>query len=122
MLAVSHMVGDFIFQTDWQARTKKGGLGGNRESRRALASHMATYMLAFIPALIWLTEDVGPLVVVVAAGILIPHGIQDDSRLLARYAQSVKGLEIDAAPTVAVWIDQSFHSVALFVLALAIAA
>ena len=25
---VAHMVGDYLFQTDWQARHKRGGLSG----------------------------------------------------------------------------------------------
>ena len=25
---VAHMVGDYLFQTDWQARNKRGGLSG----------------------------------------------------------------------------------------------
>ena len=26
---VAHMVGDYLFQTDWQARHKRGGLSGD---------------------------------------------------------------------------------------------
>ena len=33
---VAHMVGDYLLQTDWQARNKRGGLGGDRVARRAL--------------------------------------------------------------------------------------
>ena len=50
LFAVSHLVGDFILQTDWQAHHKHGGLGRNPTSRRALISHVATYTLAFVPA------------------------------------------------------------------------
>ena len=28
----AHMVGDYLFQTDWQARHKRGGLTGDREA------------------------------------------------------------------------------------------
>ena len=51
---VAHMVGDYLLQTDWQARHKRGGLGGDRVARRALVTHVTTYTLAFLPALIWI--------------------------------------------------------------------
>ena len=47
VLAVCHMVGDFVVQTNWQAAHKRGGLGGERDASRALASHIATYTLTF---------------------------------------------------------------------------
>ena len=51
---VAHMVGDYLLQTDWQARNKRGGLGRDRVARRALVSHVSTYTLAFLPAFIWI--------------------------------------------------------------------
>ncbi|MGH2802932.1 MAG: hypothetical protein ACRDL4_07785, partial [Thermoleophilaceae bacterium] len=56
---VCHLVGDYLLQTDWQARHKRGGLGPDPQSRRALASHIASYTLAFVPALVWLSDDIG---------------------------------------------------------------
>ena len=35
---VAHMVGDYLLQTDWQARHKRRGLAGDPVSRRALFS------------------------------------------------------------------------------------
>lgn len=122
MLLVCHGVGDFVLQTDWQARMKHGGLGRDRERRRALAFHMSTYLRAFAPALVWLESEIGLAVVAVAAGIVVPHVVQDDNRLLAAHARRVKGLDLDASPPVAVWLDQSFHVVALFALVLVVAA
>ena len=57
---VSHLVGDYLLQTDWQAVHKHRGLGPDPVSRRALASHVATYTLAFVPALIWLGGEPQP--------------------------------------------------------------
>ena len=51
---VAHMVGDYLLQTDWQARNKRGGLSGDAVARRALISHVTTYTLAFVPAFIWI--------------------------------------------------------------------
>ena len=54
---VAHMVGDYLFQTDWQARHKKGGLTAGGVSTKALASHVATYTLAFLPAFVWIADE-----------------------------------------------------------------
>jgi hypothetical protein len=119
VLLVSHLVGDYLLQTDWQAVHKRGGLGPDSISRRALVSHVATYTLAFVPALIWLAGDLTALAVVgIAAGIAIPHLVQDDGRLLASYVQRVKGCDIVAFPLVGAAVDQTMHIVALFGLAL----
>ena len=119
VLLVSHLVGDYLLQTDWQAVHKRGGLGSNPVSRRALLSHVATYTLAFVPALIWLAGDLSVIAVIgVAAGIAIPHMVQDDGRLLAIYVKRVKGCDIVAFPLVGAAVDQTMHIVALFALAL----
>src|SRR3954454_9297652 len=87
---VCHLVGDYLLQTDWQALHKRGGLGSDPVSRRALLSHIATYTLAFVPALIWLADDIGAAAVGVAAVIALPHMVQDDGRLLTAYMLRVK--------------------------------
>ncbi|MFZ0039961.1 MAG: DUF3307 domain-containing protein [Solirubrobacteraceae bacterium] len=118
VFVVSHAVGDYMFQTEWQALHKHGGLGGDPIRRRALVSHIVTYTLAYVPALIWLWSSAGAGVFGIAALIALPHLIQDDGRLLARYAQAVKGADLNANPGLAISLDQSFHLLALFLLAL----
>jgi uncharacterized protein DUF3307 len=119
VLLVSHLVGDYLLQTDWQAVHKRGGLGADPVARRALLSHVATYTLAFVPALIWLAGDLSAIAVVgVAAAIAVPHMVQDDGRLLAIYVRRVKGCDIVAFPLVGAAVDQTMHIVALFGLAL----
>ena len=116
---VSHAVGDYLLQTDWQAVHKHRGLGPDPVARRALSSHVATYTIAFVPALIWLAGDLSAgAVVAVVAGIAIPHLVQDDGRLLALYVSRVKGCDIAAFPLVGAAVDQTMHIVALFGLAL----
>ena len=116
---VSHLVGDYLLQTDWQAVHKHRGLGSDPVSRRALGSHVATYTLAFVPALIWLGGDLSlGAVIAIGAGIAIPHLVQDDGRLLALYVSRVKGCDISAFPLVGAAVDQTMHIVALFALAL----
>lgn len=119
---VAHLVGDFLLQTDWQARHKAGGLGGDRTARRALAAHVATYTLAFVPAFVWLWEPLGAGVFAVAAIIAGTHFVQDDGRLINAYLTRVKGTSADARPLVAVAVDQTFHALLLFGLAVAVSA
>jgi hypothetical protein len=121
VLLVCHMVGDFLLQTNWQALNKHGGLGGDSVSRRALGSHIATYTLAFVPALVWIADefDAGT-AVASAAAIALPHLVQDDGRLLERYLDTVKKLDPSEQPVPALLADQTFHVVALLVVALVV--
>lgn len=122
VFAVSHLVGDFLLQTDWQATHKFGGLGANPESRRALLAHTVTYTLAFVPALIWLSTEIGAWAIGVAVLIALPHMIQDDGRLLDAYLRRVKRVQGDPPGGLRLALDQSFHMVFLFGLALLAAA
>jgi Protein of unknown function (DUF3307) len=116
---VSHLVGDFGLQTEWQALNKHGGLGPDPVARRALLSHIATYTLAFVPALIWLADDIGAGAALgTAALIALPHMIQDDGRLVRAYVARVKRSDPAENATVAVMVDQTFHMVVLLLLAL----
>ena len=116
---VSHLVGDFLLQTNWQATHKIGGLGHDPESRRALLSHTLTYTAAFIPALIWIGFEIGAgWAVGVALLIGTPHLLQDDGRVLDAYMRTVKGVGDDAPPGLRLAVDQSGHVIALFLLAL----
>lgn len=115
---VSHMVGDYLLQTDWQARNKRGGLGNDAVARRALVAHVSTYTLAFLPALVWIGSELEPVWAVVA-GVLIflPHLLIDDGRIVRIYLVRVKradGLNLGLAASV----DQSFHVLSLFLVAL----
>jgi hypothetical protein len=118
VFVVSHLVGDYLLQTDWQARHKRGGLGPDPLARRALASHVAIYTLAFVPALIWLAHDLGAGIVGIAGLVAIPHLVQDDGRLLSGYLRSVKGCSEATAAEIFTAVDQSFHIVTLFGIAL----
>jgi Protein of unknown function (DUF3307) len=122
LFAVSHLVGDYVLQTDWQALHKRGGLGSDPTARGALVSHIATYTLAFVPALIWLGIEIGPVGAIgVGAVIVVPHLIQDDGRLLGAYMRGVKGVR-EPSELLSMSVDQSFHFVALLGAALLAAA
>lgn len=114
---VAHMVGDYLFQTDWQARHKRGGLSGG-VAFRALASHVTTYTLAFAPALVWIGDVIGPgWALLAAALIFLPHLVLDDGRVVRLWLARVKGAErFDVG--LAASVDQSFHVLSLFLVAL----
>lgn len=116
---VSHLVGDFLLQTNWQAENKHGGLGPDPVRRRALLSHIATYGLAFVPAFVWLADDLGGWVAAVAAAVVLPHLAQDDGRLVNFYMRAVKHTRAAPADFVTIAVDQSLHIVVLFAIALA---
>lgn len=119
---VAHMVGDYLFQTDWQARNKRGGLSGPGVARRALLSHVTTYTLAFLPAFVWIATQLDAGWAVVAAVLIfLPHLVIDDGRIVRLYLSRVKradGLDVGLAASV----DQSFHVLSLFLVALLIGA
>jgi hypothetical protein len=117
---VSHLVGDYLLQTDWQARNKRGGLarGAAADARRALFTHVSTYTLAFVPVLV--VSDLGLELLWVVPAIFLPHLIQDDGRLLHTYMKRVKRLDPQENLAVSIAVDQTFHLLALVVLALLI--
>jgi Protein of unknown function (DUF3307) len=111
-LVVSHVVGDVLLQTEPQARAKGYGFG-NAEGRRALSGHIATYMLAFIPALVWIAVETSVLrAVVVAALVAITHLVIDDGRLVGNWLHTVKR-SVVPAPALSIAVDQSFHVLCL---------
>jgi hypothetical protein len=119
---VAHMVGDYLFQTDWQARHKRGGLTGDKVAFRALVAHVTTYTIAFIPALIWIgSETEWGVAVISGVLIFIPHLIVDDGRVVRVYLARVKhveGFDVGVASSV----DQSFHVLSLWLVALLLGA
>ena len=122
VLVVSHLAGDYLLQTEWQAENKHGGLGHDPVRRRALLGHVATYGLAFVPALVWLATDIGGWVALAAAAIVLPHLVQDDGRPVLAYLRVVKRTGAGRTDFIFMAVDQSLHVLALFVVALAVAA
>jgi hypothetical protein len=121
VFVVCHLVGDFLFQTDWQATHKDRGLAGDPVRRRALVAHVTTYTLAFLPALVWIGLELDLWRALLAAVVIfVPHLIQDDRRLLDSYMRRVKGPASVTSPGLLVAVDQSFHIVALLGTALLI--
>jgi hypothetical protein len=112
---VSHHVGDYLLQTDFQALNKSGGLDGDEKSRRALVNHGLTYTAAFAPALLGVARRRGiPRAVALAALITIPHLAIDDGRLVKTYMKRVKHIDGDENPSLTTSVDQSMHIVCLW--------
>jgi len=113
VLLVCHLVGDVLLQTEWQAGAKTRGFPDSA-GRRALSRHVLTYLVAFIPALVWIGED-RSVARAFAVGVLVlfPHVIIDDGRLVRSWLRVIKRAR---SPDVALLIavDQSFHVLCLF--------
>ena len=117
-LLISHLAGDFLLQTEWQAVNKRGGLRRDPERRRALLLHGLTYTAAYVPALIWLGDEIGPLgAALCALAITLPHIVIDDGRLLFAWMSRVKHND-DPERWLVAAVDQSFHLVCLLPVAL----
>jgi len=117
LFVVTHLVGDYLLQTDWQALHKRGGLARHAgEARRALFTHVGVYTLTFVPVL--LVAGLGWEALWVLPAIAIPHLIQDDGRLLHAYMKHVKHIDPTGNLPVSIAVDQTFHLVALLVVAL----
>jgi hypothetical protein len=82
-------------------------------------SHIATYTLAFVPALVWIGLDLNA-AAAVGLGLLIalPHLVQDDGRPVSAYLSRIKRTDADVHSLLFMAVDQSLHLVALFGVAL----
>jgi hypothetical protein len=120
---VAHMVGDYLFQTDWQASHKRGGLTGDSVSRRALLSHVTTYTIAFLPALVWIADRLDSVLIAVIAGALIflPHFVVDDGRIVTGYVRRIKRADVRNLGLLTS-VDQAFHILSLWAVAILVGA
>ncbi len=121
-LLAAHALADFVLQTDWQARCKRGGLGADTRSRKALGAHVGVYTLACAGVLSGVARQRGPLAAAAsAAAIAIPHAVVDDQRLLAAWMRRVKKVGPEPAPALlALAVDQSVHLLSLWAVARAL--
>ena len=118
---ISHAAGDILLQTDWQAVTKVAGLS-DIAGRRALTQHLGTYMLAFVPALVWVGVETSALrALAVGALIAIPHLLIDDGRIVNAWLHVVKHVQKPALG-LRIAVDQTFHAICLLGAALVAAA
>jgi Protein of unknown function (DUF3307) len=109
---VSHLAGDLLLQTDWQALNKVRGLA-DPLGRRALGWHVTTYMIAFVPALVWIGHNTSAgRALAVGVLIAVPHVLIDDGHFVRAWLRCVKHAA-DPEPGLSIAVDQSFHVVCL---------
>jgi hypothetical protein len=119
---VAHMVGDYLFQTDWQASHKRGGLTGDGVSRRALWSHVTTYTIAFLPVLVWIGIRLDlPIALIAGVLVFLPHLVVDDGRIVVGYVRRVKRADVRNLGLLSS-VDQSFHVLSLWAVAILVGA
>ena len=110
---LSHLAGDFLLQTDWQATHKRHGQGAS-SPHLALGVHGLTYTLAFVPALLWVAGQSGAAVAVgIALLVALPHVVIDDGRLVGAWVHHVKRVNGTPPTVVRLGVDQSLHLIAL---------
>jgi hypothetical protein len=120
-LLASHLAGDFLVQTEWQAVNKTGGLRESR-SRKALLAHVIAYTASFSPALAWIARRTSvQRALMVGGAVAIPHLLVDDGRLVEVWVREVKRAS-QPPPALTVAVDQSFHVICLLGAALLAAA
>lgn len=111
-LLASHLAGDVLIQTEWQAVNKAGGLRETR-SRKALLAHVSAYTASFFPALVWIGRRTSVQRAVMVGGVVaIPHLLVDDGRLVDVWLREVKRAQ-HPPPALTVAVDQSFHVICL---------
>ncbi|HEY7891763.1 MAG TPA: DUF3307 domain-containing protein [Solirubrobacteraceae bacterium] len=115
-LLAAHALADFVLQTGWQARYKRGGLGSDARARKALASHVGVYTLACAGVLAGVARSRGPVTAALtAAAIALPHAAIDDKRLLGVLMRKVKKVDIEPVPAgLSLLVDQSAHLLSLW--------
>jgi hypothetical protein len=111
-LLASHLAGDFLVQTEWQAVNKAGGLRESR-SRKALLAHVVAYTGSFAPALVWIgRRTTFGRALMVGAAVAVPHLLVDDGRLVDVWVREVKRAS-QPPPGLTIAVDQSFHVICL---------
>jgi hypothetical protein len=111
-LLVSHVAGDVLIQTEWQALMKMRGVG-DPVGRRALARHIVTYTAGFLPALAWIAAETNVFrAVAVGALVATTHLVIDDGRLVSAWLRKVKRA-VDPTTALTIAVDQSFHILCL---------
>ena len=107
-LFLAHLMGDWFFQTKWQAQYKK-------EQWSALISHCCIYTICFLPVFFW--YHLSPFLLVF---IFLTHFIIDRRKFTIWWMRTIKKIKEDDFPQ-SIWfvlliaVDQAFH---LFVLGL----
>jgi hypothetical protein len=116
---VSHQIGDYLLQTDFQALNKAGGASvDDPEARRALVHHGLTYTAAFAPALVGVARRTSlGRALGIAALITLPHLAIDDGRLVNAYMTRVKRTPADVDAKLTAQVDQAMHLVCLWLAA-----
>jgi hypothetical protein len=106
-LLIAHVLGDWLLQTEWQARNKAGRFG-------ALLTHLLIYhAVVFIILYFGYSLDIVPVVGVVL-GLAVTHGILDGTGFLSRIVRLLR-LIVDRQPEkwMLVAFDQAVHFVLL---------
>lgn len=111
-LVLAHLIGDWLLQTEYQAKEKAHG----RFLNAALLSHCFVYTLIFIPLFSW--YDIGAVWLIL---IFISHVILDRRSFVGWWMRNVKRTSEATdkeLPWLKIMVDQIFHLLILVPIAL----
>lgn len=102
-LFVAHLAGDWLLQTDWQARNKE-------RNWVALLGHVAVYHLLIL-AVLWLRLGIGNVRVYTVVFVLaVTHALMDRRWPFVGFLRAVRVIGPDPPqPWVLVLMDQAIH-------------
>lgn len=113
---VGHLVGDFLVQTDWQAKRKKS-------SSLICAVHVTTYTACVLFFSGWCVDY--RTATVAAVSTFVPHFAIDRTSFVKFFMTKVtdqRAFYQDLSPWSAISVDQAMHLLCLYILNLAIQA
>jgi hypothetical protein len=116
VLLVSHLVGDWLLQTEWMATEK-------RHNRRALIAHVAVYHLLLLAVLVYRFGYDDVRVYAVVAGLALTHALLDRQWPVLALMRRLR-ISVERPPDwwLQVAVDQVLHVLLLAVAALVLGA
>lgn len=106
-LFLAHLVGDWILQTEWQARNKS-------HNWRAMLAHVAVYHVVVLAALVWQLGTGDPAVYAVVVALAALHWLIDRDRSKQGLIRALRISSESPPPAwLSIMVDQSIHLVLL---------
>jgi hypothetical protein len=103
LLIVTHLAGDWLFQTEWMAMEK-------RHNWRALLSHVAVYHALMLAVLGWRFGYGNPRVYAVVAVLAVTHAVLDRGWPVVRFMQLMRiSVTLPPEKWLLIAVDQTLH-------------
>jgi hypothetical protein len=111
-LLIAHLLGDWIFQTEWQALNKT-------KNWWALFAHITVYHLILLGVLVWRMGSINIQIVLTVALLAISHAFLDRRNLLLWIMKSLRIIVTRGSEQwLVIAVDQAIHVVLLSLVAI----